>query len=335
MMWIGVDLFFVLSGFLITGILLDAPKTSFRAYIGGFYARRVRRILPPYLLLLLTMSLIFGVAWLRHWYLYLGLMNYTGFYFHEVPFISLEPLWSLAVEEQFYLVWPVVVFYAGVRRLPRILIGVLILVPLLRAAFTPWLSHQAFDQYHWFIYRGTVFRCDCLAAGALLTFVWRAHSASIKKYGHLGLIPAALTPPTVILLSRVLPGFSTYGTSIPANVLLYEISLVAVSGTLLWALSGRYTWVLTVAPMRWLARISYTFYLVHQGFHIYAITHLQSKGAAALATGVSAIVFAGLSWHFIERPILHGGNRKAARMELTAAEPEHGQPQAAGSLDSL
>jgi peptidoglycan/LPS O-acetylase OafA/YrhL len=71
MMWMGVDLFFVLSGFLITGILISSRQRNLGAYIGHFYERRARRILPPYVLLLVVTSLLFGLGWARHWYLYL------------------------------------------------------------------------------------------------------------------------------------------------------------------------------------------------------------------------------------------------------------------------
>ncbi|MGI4829655.1 MAG: acyltransferase family protein [Janthinobacterium lividum] len=320
MMWIGVDLFFVLSGFLITGILLDAPKVSFRAYIAHFYERRVRRILPPYLLILVVMSLIFGTVWMRHWYLYIGLMNYTGYFWHEDSFNALGPLWSLAVEEQFYLFWPVIVFFLGVKRLPKVLIACIVLAPLLRGAFTPWLSHQAFDTYHWVIYKGAPFRCDCLAMGALMTFVWRAHAEKIRRYGYLGLIPAALTPPVMYFLGRTLVGFTTFGTSVVANIFIYEISLCAVTGVLLWALSGRFTGLLTVAPMRWLARLSYSFYLVHEGMLELFARYFHSAAAIAVGAAAISLIYAELSWRFLESPILHGGNRKVAKRELEAAE---------------
>ena len=150
MMWMGVDLFFVLSGFLITSILLDVPKVSFTSYIGAFYARRVRRILPPFLLLLVVVSVVFGVAWLKHWYMYFGLMNYREFFHDEILTGPLASLWSLGVEEQFYFFWPVLVYFVAPKKLPGILLGLMILAPVLRGVLTPWAEHQAWNQYHWF-----------------------------------------------------------------------------------------------------------------------------------------------------------------------------------------
>jgi peptidoglycan/LPS O-acetylase OafA/YrhL len=319
MMWIGVDLFFVLSGFLITGILLDTPKQSFRSYIGTFYERRARRILPPYLLILIFTTIIFGAAWMRHWYLYFGLMNYVGFFWKEPFYAPLASLWSLAVEEQFYLIWPLIVFFVGARRLPRLLVCGLVLAPALRAVFTPWLAHQPFDTYHWFVYKGTIFRFDCLAAGSLITFLWRGHADRIRRFGYLGLIPAVLTPPVMFYLSRHYSGFSTYGANLRGNVITYEISLCAVSGLMLWALGGRYTRLLTLSPLRWIARISYSFYLVHESMIILANRLTQNHVLITLLAGIGCIVYCELSWKFLEKPILSGGSHRAAAREVNSA----------------
>jgi peptidoglycan/LPS O-acetylase OafA/YrhL len=75
LLWMGVDLFFVLSGFLITGVLLNAKQYSLGGYFARFYARRARRILPPYFLTISLVSVIIGFAWARHWYLYILLTN--------------------------------------------------------------------------------------------------------------------------------------------------------------------------------------------------------------------------------------------------------------------
>jgi len=319
MMWIGVDLFFVLSGFLITGILLDMPRTGFKTFIGRFYARRVRRILPPYLLVLAVATAIFGTAWMRHWYLYLGLMNYVDAFWREKTFVPLSSLWSLAVEEQFYLVWPVVVFFVGAKKLPRVLLVLLVLAPVLRGATTLLVAHRAFDTYHWFIYKGTPFRMDCLVMGALLTFLWRARHAQVRRFGVLGLIATALTPLVMLALSRYATGFSTMDGTVRGNVVTFEMSLACVTGMMLWALGGRCTAVLRLAPLRWLGRISYSFYLIHESALELAARRFHSPGMVTVVAGAGALAYAALSWYLMERPILHGGSRRAAREELAAA----------------
>lgn len=116
LLWMGVDLFFVLSGFLITGVLLNEKHRGIGKYFSHFYERRVRRILPPYGLTLVLASLFFGIAWMRHWYLYILLTNFLLPLHIQHP-IAFDPLWSLAVEEQFYLVWPFAVYYLSERHL--------------------------------------------------------------------------------------------------------------------------------------------------------------------------------------------------------------------------
>jgi len=98
----GVDLFFILSGFLITGVLLRARQYPLGGYLAHFY-RRGRRILAPYVVTLAVASFFFELAWTRHWYLYVMLTNFVLPLRIPHP-KAFEPLWSLAVEEQFYLV---------------------------------------------------------------------------------------------------------------------------------------------------------------------------------------------------------------------------------------
>ncbi|WP_051978746.1 acyltransferase family protein [Edaphobacter aggregans] len=85
LLWIGVDLFFILSGFLITGILLKHKKYPLGRYFKGFYSRRVRRILPPYALLMIVTTILFGTAWMKHAYLYVLLMNFILAFSLEDP----------------------------------------------------------------------------------------------------------------------------------------------------------------------------------------------------------------------------------------------------------
>src|SRR5687768_1805284 len=136
--WAGVDLFFVLSGFLITGILLDARGTPH--YLRNFYARRALRIFPLYygflavtLLVSLAVKLAPGASHegLRHlWAAQPSLWTYTANYWMPAqtawsPWSEVViPLWSLSVEEQFYLVWPLVVCRLSERGLVRLCVGI-------------------------------------------------------------------------------------------------------------------------------------------------------------------------------------------------------------------
>ena len=320
MLWMGVDVFFVLSGFLITGILLDMRQPSFKTYISQFYDRRVRRILPPYILFLAIATALFGTFWARHWYLYLGLTNYV-FAFPDGYFAATDSLWSLGVEEQFYLVWPLVVFFFREQTLPWVLTGLLVAAPVLRGLATVMYRDSTMDL-HWITYMSTPMRMDCMAMGALLTFAWRRYSAQIKEYGYLGLALAVVMPLVMVLLSHQ-GGWSTTDGTIRGNVGTYEISLLTATGIFLWALGGRFTGILTTGAMRYLGKISYSFYLIHMCWILLAQRYIHQPVAAVLVAFAGSIGYAALSWHFMEQPILHGGDRKVARVEVSAAIP-HG-----------
>jgi peptidoglycan/LPS O-acetylase OafA/YrhL len=127
--WVGVNLFFVLSGFLITGILLDSKARP--DYYRRFYARRALRILPAYYLLLLCLLLLrsSSAAFVGLSFVYLA--NMTSFFAVSCDY---GPLWSLAVEEHFYILWPTVVHRITPRRLAWISAFIALGVPLARAA---------------------------------------------------------------------------------------------------------------------------------------------------------------------------------------------------------
>ena len=176
--WMGVDLFFVLSGFLITRILLDTKQSE--CYFRNFYARRCLRIWPLYYSVLLFMFVI--VPFLRPseahavfearsspwWAFPVFLQNFLV----SIPAMATGPLgvtWSLAVEEQFYLFWPLVVRFCNETQLRKIAIAVICLSPALR-------FYLSLHQVN--IYSNTFCRLDGLMAGALLALVIRSVSFS-------------------------------------------------------------------------------------------------------------------------------------------------------------
>jgi peptidoglycan/LPS O-acetylase OafA/YrhL len=298
LLWSGVDLFFVLSGFLITGILLEQrSQTKLGGYLTSFYQRRARRILPPYLLFLGVVALLFGAGWVHHWYLFLFFMNTAPFIQLAHHYYPLSILWSLAVEEQFYLVWPFAIFLLDETALTWLAGSLVLAAPVLR-----WIA-TAFFQNHWTVYFAMPFRMDLLAAGALLGIAWRNHRTVVESLGRYGLPIAALAATPLLLLSRY-PWFQPAAETVLVNVWLYELILILYVGILLWALSGRGVGLLTLRPMVYLGRISYTFYLVHLAAITILRKHLpHHAGFVALAV---SLAYAALSWHWIEQPILKG-----------------------------
>jgi peptidoglycan/LPS O-acetylase OafA/YrhL len=162
--WIGVDLFFILSGFLITGILLRAKDAT--NYYRVFYARRALRILPLYYLVLFGPMLLFHVhppIRFQIWY-WLNVSNIiTAFYPMLIPWLA--HYWSLAIEEQFYFAWPALVRKVSPMTLARLCVALIVSCFLLRnlPIVLAW-------NHRWpnFVYRLTPFRIDTLCSGALL-----------------------------------------------------------------------------------------------------------------------------------------------------------------------
>jgi peptidoglycan/LPS O-acetylase OafA/YrhL len=176
--WVGVDFFFVLSGFLITGILLDSREAP--RYFTNFYARRALRIFPLYYTVLAVLLVL--TPWL-HLQWHLGHIAYL-FYAQNIAFIAnpdlawLHPavsflhLWSLAVEEQFYLLWPLVVMVAASRRrLAWVCCGLSLGALLLRVCLLLWLPRS--EAYEW-CYTQLPTHMDGLLYGALAAILVRA-----------------------------------------------------------------------------------------------------------------------------------------------------------------
>src|ERR1700722_13661829 len=289
--WAGVDLFFVLSGFLITRILASHREMPIKQYFGTFYMRRARRILPPYIALMIIASLLFGFSWLPTWYTYLGAMN-----FPRVGPPELSMLWSLAVEEQFYLFWPFVVLFVPRRKLVWVAVGLILTAPLLRAIATPLLTD------HWAIYKQTPFRMDTLATGALIGILWDSHAAKIRRIGAYWLLPAVMGLITLAYLSRK-GGFSTADFTVRGNVITYEVNLLIVSSIFLWALSDRFTLPLKLPVVRWIGRISYSIYLIHITAYTLVRSVVHGRIAVTLAAGALCIAYSAVSFYFMELPL--------------------------------
>jgi len=320
LLWMGVDVFFVLSGFLITGILLNSKEeTSFTRYIGTFYERRARRILPAYSVLLVITAALFGAAFLSHWYLYLGAMNFIQPFKIDSP-ATLQPLWSLAVEEQFYLVWPLAVYYLSRKSLLKCAAGIVLLAPVLRYACTPFFPTP------WAVYMLLPFRMDCLAAGALFALLKDRIMPVNKGYGWLGSIPILAAIGYLVLLEK--QGYSKSGNTPFGNLAIYETTLL-ISAVVVWmVLVGVGKGLLSSRVLVWLGTISLSLYLIHTTC-LYLAPHSVTLAAA------SAIVYASCMWLAVERRILSRSSKARRVLNLReAVGAVAGEPQLhTGSLD--
>jgi peptidoglycan/LPS O-acetylase OafA/YrhL len=261
--WIGVDLFFVLSGFLITGILAD-NKGSGR-YFSAFYARRALRILPVYFLAVFAAFHLLprffqgfdtgGVRTEAAFWLFV--QNFTSLPYQLARTVG--HFWSLAIEEQFYLMWPLVVFLSSPRQARRIALLTIILSPIVRfAAMRAGVSGDA-------VYHYTPFRLDGLATGAFIALSMRDPDAragldrlskiagTIALAGALALYGPVHVPDALSTRLDFSIGFSTL--CIGFGALLTRVVLASPNSRLARVLSWR--------ALVTLGTYSYAMYLVH------------------------------------------------------------------------
>ncbi|HEY7307462.1 MAG TPA: acyltransferase [Bryobacteraceae bacterium] len=317
--WAGVDLFFVLSGFLITGILLDTREAVNRSR--SFYMRRLLRIAPIYyltlLVILLALSRLWWIAaWLPkpgwdRWCYLVYLQNVPqlwGHHFHGPNVIG--HFWSLAVEEQFYLVWPMVIWLLPRRLLMRVCIVGSVCV----FGFRLWLLHQYGPQVDWSTWlpaRGG----ESLMLGSALAIIC-ARQERITRRALAILAVCGISILCIGLLPGQLAGFKT-NMRRPSvgftGIALISVALVASTRHSLPGLLA----LLRSEPLRALGKYSYGLYVYHVPLYLaaaHAFRHfagrdtrqLNTIAASIYALLVMAMCFgvAWLSWRFIEKPIL-------------------------------
>jgi peptidoglycan/LPS O-acetylase OafA/YrhL len=317
--WAGVDVFFVLSGFLITGILLSRKHRHPRDYFGYFYGRRAFRILPSYYLTLLIFGLLFGWSTFHPW----PLLTFFGMnlQFLFTRYTSPLPLWSLAVEEQFYLVFPVIVLLCSERLLKRLLIAALVLTPLLRILCKPLIHGEIL------MYTLTPFRADLLCAGALLAMAWKSRTQEFEEFCRRRMRWVLVGTVFVLGLSQHWHRFTLWSQTREAYTVVFGCTLIGSVALVSWALADR-GWlrrVLTLGPMMFLGQISYTMYLVHIIVEFLLERHgVRQNGARHdwvlfCGTLAGSVAWATLSWFAMERPLIrfaarrmHGGERLKA-----------------------
>ncbi|SMG02233.1 O-antigen acetylase [Burkholderia singularis] len=312
-LWIGVDLFFVLSGFLITGILLER-KACGQSYFGYFYARRARRILPPYLLLLAVSSLLFGVEWVRHWPWYAFFLTNLGLSLGSIGHDSLNVLWSLAVEEQFYLLWPFVVLLCPIRVLAWIAGALIVAAPAMRAIVTPWFSSS------WPVYYLTPFRMDLLAAGALLAIAITRDRHALEPYYGAAAALALAALAALVCLHLSYPRLRAAHTPL-SNAALYSISVALCTSIVVIALRGRgmVQRVLTHPVLVYIGSVSYSIYLVHVSM-LYALWPLHwNRYLTTLLALAATLTYATVSWYGFERRLVLNAARQTAASAMRAS----------------
>lgn len=305
--WMGVDLFFVLSGFLITGILHDTRGQP--RYFSNFYARRALRIMPLYFVYLAIFFAIYGHID-SFWHQLLHLSNFrlsmAGSWFKESP---ANLTWSLSIEEQYYLLWPLAVFYLTRRPL-------LWLLGLTLAASVALRYSYAYSGFtNTTIYTSTLCRLDGLALGSMLALAVRSPGGieRIARHGPL-LFPMGLLGIAVI---RHLGGTLNF-YAVP-NLLLPWLftSTALVSGGLLATVISRPTRLLESLfanrVLCALGRHSFAMYLLHVEIirALAALWPMPDESRSELSAALFQLAGLGLTflaallvWHLFEARIL-------------------------------
>jgi peptidoglycan/LPS O-acetylase OafA/YrhL len=321
MLWVGVDLFFVMSGFLITGVLLNLKKGN-GGYFGTFYSRRARRILPPYCALLLAWFLAGNRNIIHDWAYYVFFAANLLVAMRRGRNGALTPLWSLAVEEQFYLLWPLAVYAFRPRMLRWFAFALVAAAPILRGLSTHLAPHY---QY---IYCLTPFRMDLLAAGALIALVWRENPARLWKLHAPAGRGAALGIALLFGAALIWPEFRARAGSLVFNTVGYSLATATFSCVVVYALTlrqGPMYHILTNPALTYIGTISYMAYLVHQPcLDLLAKNRTVVGNAEAL---IMTLTLSSLSWRFMERPFM----KKRRSAELSRGWVERLRSGASGN----
>jgi len=308
--FVGVDLFFVLSSFLITTILAKEHASTGRIAVARFYWRRALRLYPTLLLLLAGFLIASPYLWpeLPAWR-YAAMTafyvtDYTRALIGEPEVLSYT--WSLSVEEHFYLVWPLVLPYILRRPNPArwLLMAYL--------AATAW----RIGNYHWLGWETTYFRFDTRLSGLIL--------GSMLAFGVR--FQARWVPLAVAGLAAAVATPSFHGsTGLTAMMVLAEWS---AAGLVTYAAGrGRGHRVLSCAALAYVGRLSYGLYLWHFPI-VYWMREHYSWGTTLAVTGAASLALAALSHHLVDLPLrrLRGASRPSDDSQTAATNAAERAP---------
>jgi peptidoglycan/LPS O-acetylase OafA/YrhL len=293
---LGVRIFFVISGYLITTLLLKEHARTSTIELREFYVRRAYRILPAAMVFMLPVFVIF---WRElSWYHMAAAALYLANFDFSHPWF-LGHLWSLSVEEQFYFLWPSVLKKWHRHRV-AILAGIVIFAPLYRIVCHFLQLHGRADETFPAV-------ADVLAIGCLLAIF----AGRLRRIGRVW--AAVLVVPMVLV--PVYVGLRHFHVTAMLLFVLWPVMHVSIAGLVLHVVQRPY-WMLNVSPVVWLGKISYSLYLWQQ---LFAYGQHDRPWYFVLF----AVALASASYHLVEKPMLRVRERRAharkAREELAVA----------------
>ncbi|MBE7448494.1 MAG: acyltransferase [Kofleriaceae bacterium] len=298
--YLGVRVFFVISGFLITSLLLAEHARTRTVSLRGFYVRRFWRIFPAFYAFVAVMAVAWAAGALRlSWSDLVAATTYTMNYHYDRSW-ELGHIWSLSVEEQFYLLWPALFLLAGPRRVVPVAVAMIALAPALRAL--AWFVAPARDDVILEAYPCVM---DAIAAGCLLAAVRPRLDRSATYLRFLRSPWFALVP--AIVIAANLPAW--FALEYTTHITIMNLGVALCVDRCVRFPDGWTGRALNAAPLVWLGGLSYSLYLWQEPF-------LNPHGRMAINTFplnlALAVACALASSYLIERPILAWRARRAA-----------------------
>lgn len=314
--WVAMDLFFVMSGFLITGILLDS-KTN-QHYYRNYITRRVLRVFPVYYFVLFLSFIIIPWLWphlmgshydyyLKHqaWFWLYGqnwLFSITGFPQNH----TMVHFWSLAVEEQFYLLWPLLVKIFDSKKMLKVCIGIALFSIYFRMDLGFRLGF--IEPYR---YMATLSRMDSISIGAMIAILIRNNKQWLEKHVSVFALISALCAVAGVIYYRsanflAVPSIYTFVDIFSGCILLYSLSL-------------NKPWIIRIGDLcffRFLGKYSYGIYIYHYIIFNILFYNVQpifmkyfsrfwiTEGLIGILTFCTAVFISLISYKYLELPFL-------------------------------
>lgn len=320
--WLGVDLFFVLSGFLITGILIDSREK--KNFFKNFYARRTLRIFPLYYFSLIAFYIVTSSGIVEHkdpvffkensaWY-FLYIQNWLYAIKGWPRDHVLNHFWSLAIEEQFYLFWPLVVYFIPLKRLLTACISLIILSISMR--YITWYAGATENPVQ---FVATFCRLDGLAIGAVIAVLIRQRQEILLK---LCKWLFAITIPLIIILyafAQTMKYDNYYYETIGFTI--FDLFWGAVLISCFLPQFGFTRSIFNMQWLTWLGKYSYGIYVYHWIIYQLSWPWFRSMAGDPLISDVrytygticlvATLIVSVLSYRFLELPLLKLKNRFA------------------------
>lgn len=312
--WVGVDLFFVLSGYLITGILLAEKRATGEIDLRRFYLRRAGRLYPALIVMVVLSAFFFWTMATPGVFAVNALLALTytsdlARWFTTHGDGALSHTWSLAVEEQFYLLWPLILLRLRSRRAVAVVAAILCLASLSAMTASGWVTTSA-------TYFGPHARAWEVLAGACLAARpprWGRRGADAAAWSGLALVGA-----TLAVVALTTPQWTWAPQAWPEAFATVVGSLLLIAGL---TRGSRLTALFSLPAMQWIGQRTYGIYLFHVPVRdaMQATLHLRHTVTMALIVLVT-IVIAAASFRWIEVPVRDLVRRRSAlRRDLTPA----------------